>query len=294
LQGPPDAQGSFSEPFSRIPCTRQELLSGLLASEITLTVIVVENLDRLHRLGGWIKVESLKSKLIEQFGVIYRHWIPNKRILVDGVEVQAVDPLFLMEHGRFYDETPIRAVKVDARTFEVETPSGKKGKITIRASHLPANFQLVNPSEYGRKGAKNNKRFDIMRAYNGPRLRKIRDGLDLLGLNSDQLLMHGNQRLVYGVPLARNFREYLLGRDAAPEYLFSLANVEERSKNIARWWAERWLSKRIEREDVLNKVAQHRLTYPVRHGARVQVPTDDETPHLPFAELARSLSSDVE
>ena len=32
-------------------------------------------------------------------------------------EVQAVDPLFLMEHGRFYNETPVRAERVEARTF---------------------------------------------------------------------------------------------------------------------------------------------------------------------------------
>jgi hypothetical protein len=130
------------------------------------TVIVVEDLDRLHRLGGWIKVESLKSKLIEQFGVIYRHWIPEKRIFVDGGEVQAVDPLFLMEHGRFYDESPVRALKVEARSFEVETPSGKTGRISIRASHLPANFQLVNPADDPQGGAKN-KRLKIMSDYNG-------------------------------------------------------------------------------------------------------------------------------
>ena len=48
-----------------------------------------------------------------------------------------------------------------------------------------------------------------------PRLRKLRDGLDELGLSSDELLNHGGPRLVYGVPLAHNFREYLLGLDAA-------------------------------------------------------------------------------
>lgn len=66
-----------------------------------------------------------------------------------------------------------------------------------------------------------------------PRLRKIRDGLDLLNLDSDQLLMHGNQRLVYGIPLARNFRQYLIGRDSEPDYVFSLKGVEDTTKNIA-------------------------------------------------------------
>ncbi|MEC9397105.1 MAG: Druantia anti-phage system protein DruA, partial [Myxococcota bacterium] len=44
-----------------------------------------------------------------------------------------------------------------------------------------------------------------------PRLRKIRGGLDELGLPSDDLLLHGAQRALYAVPLARNFREYLIG-----------------------------------------------------------------------------------
>ncbi len=35
-----------------------------------------------------------------------------------------------------------------------------------------------------------------------PRLRKIRDGLDALGLATDDLLNHGGPRLVYGVELA--------------------------------------------------------------------------------------------
>lgn len=43
-----------------------------------------------------------------------------------------------------------------------------------------------------------------------PLMRKIREALDLLGLPSDAILRHGNRRIVYGVPLAQNFREVLL------------------------------------------------------------------------------------
>jgi len=42
------------------------------------------------------------------------------------------------------------------------------------------------------------------------------------------------------------------------------------AKGIARWWAERWLGRRIERDDILDEVEHHRLTYPITHGARVQ------------------------
>ncbi|HZQ55280.1 MAG TPA: ATP-binding protein [Bryobacteraceae bacterium] len=133
------------------------------------TVIVLEDLDRLRSLPGWIKAETLRAKLLQYFGVIYRHWVPEHRIFVDGTEVQAVDPLFLMEHGRFYNETSVRAERIDTRTFEIETSSGVKGKISIRASLLPPNFQSADPSELveDRRGAKTNKRWETMRDFNG-------------------------------------------------------------------------------------------------------------------------------
>jgi len=133
------------------------------------TVVLLEDLDRLRTLSGWIKADSLKTKLLQHFGVIYRHWVPEHRIFVQGAEVQAVDPLFLMEHGRFYNESPVRAERVDSRTFEVETSTGAKGSITIRASLLPPNFTSADPSEIDvdRRGAKTNNRFEILKDYNG-------------------------------------------------------------------------------------------------------------------------------
>jgi hypothetical protein len=131
------------------------------------TVIVLEEIDRVRKQPGWVTAKTLKSKLLENFGVIYRHWAQPRRIFVDGVEVEPVDPLFLMEHARFYDETSVRAVQVSTRTLEVETDRGTCGRVSVRASLLPPHFQLVNPAEYGRKGAKNNNRFEIMKKYNG-------------------------------------------------------------------------------------------------------------------------------
>lgn len=132
-------------------------------------IVVLEDLDRLHQMSGWMKADSFRTKLLQHFGVIYRHWLPERRIFVDGIAAQVVDPLFLMEHGRFYNETPVHAERVEARSFEVQTVSGKRGKVTIRASVLPPNFQLVDPKEYGLEGKrpKTNKRFEIMRDYNG-------------------------------------------------------------------------------------------------------------------------------
>jgi len=133
------------------------------------SVVLLEDMDRLNRLSGWMKTDTLRTKLLQHFGVIYRYWIPERRITVDGIETAVVDPLFLMEHGRFYNETEVLAERVETRTFEVPTSNGASGTVRIRASVLPPNFQLVNPSEYGNadQRAKTNNRLPIMKEYNG-------------------------------------------------------------------------------------------------------------------------------
>jgi hypothetical protein len=154
----------------KLPKWIQEITKPLKVATLESgTIIVLEDLDRLRNLPGWIKADTLKTKLLQYFGVIYRHWVPEHRIFVDGTEVQAVDPLFLMEHGRFYSETSVRAERVDTRTFEIETPSGQKGKVSIRAALLPPNFQAADPNELveDRRGAKLNRRWETMRDFNG-------------------------------------------------------------------------------------------------------------------------------
>jgi hypothetical protein len=109
-----------------------------------------------------------------------------------------------------------------------------------------------------------------------PRLKKIRGALSELGLPEDEILEHGTPRLVYGVQLARNMREYLLGRSKRVKYLIPrTASARKAMQGIVRWWAERWLVKRVVRDDVLDRVAQHTLVHPIRHGARVILPAKD-------------------
>jgi hypothetical protein len=109
-----------------------------------------------------------------------------------------------------------------------------------------------------------------------PRLRKLRDGLDALGLSSDDLLNHGGPRLVYGVELTENTRGYLLGLEKYPKYILSQKSPKQLSEQIAGWWTRRWLLPRIEKEDLLGRVGGHKLVHPIRHGARVEVPHDDD------------------
>lgn len=109
-----------------------------------------------------------------------------------------------------------------------------------------------------------------------PRLRKIRDGLDALGLPTDELLNHGGPRLVYGVQLVENVRDYLLGLDQQPKYILGRKGPRQITQRIGLWWMRRWLLPRIAKADALTRVAGHNFVHPIRHGARVPMPNDDE------------------
>ena len=115
-----------------------------------------------------------------------------------------------------------------------------------------------------------------------PRLRKLRAGLDELGLDADELLNHGARRLVYAVNLVENLREYLLGIDARPKYVVSLRNSQAVTAQIVRWWLDRWVGRRVQRPDVLERMAAHTLVHPIQHGARVKLLRTDPEQSLLF------------
>jgi hypothetical protein len=105
-----------------------------------------------------------------------------------------------------------------------------------------------------------------------PRLRKLRAGVDMLGLDSNALLNHRSARVVYGVSLASNFREVLLGLTSRPRYIFPQDDPKEVSRRIADFWMRRWLAGRIMNENVLERLSANSLAHPVQHGARVALP----------------------
>jgi hypothetical protein len=115
-----------------------------------------------------------------------------------------------------------------------------------------------------------------------PRLRKVRLGLAALGWPTNDLLKHGRERILYGVPLVSNLRDYSLGIDSTPKYLMD-TSLEDGDSRITEWWLERWALRRARQEHVQASMDGHRLTRPITHGARVPLPdTDDET-SLQFA-----------
>lgn len=158
------------------------------------TVIVLEDMDRMVRMPGWKQSSTISSKFLKHLGVIYRHIIPVARIFVNDEEVQVVDPLFLMEAGRFYDETHLMAESVETPSFETETPTGKKGMVKIRGSFLPANFQAVDPTIQPKK-AMENYRFSIMKEYNGLLICRAGRQIDCLTKNHWTTFQHNDRNI---------------------------------------------------------------------------------------------------
>ncbi|WP_324012660.1 Druantia anti-phage system protein DruA [Microbacterium sp. JZ37] len=107
-----------------------------------------------------------------------------------------------------------------------------------------------------------------------PRLRKVRLGLAALGWPTNELLKHGRERIVYGVRLVENLRDYSLGIDSDPTYLID-ADLTNGEVEVARWWFERWGRRRAEQAPVRESMRAHRLVRPFRHAARVPLPSGE-------------------
>ena len=107
-----------------------------------------------------------------------------------------------------------------------------------------------------------------------PLMRKLREALNAVNLPSELMLRHGNRRIIYAVPLARNFKNVLMGIDQRASYIIPAGAGEGSTVLLAEYWRQRWLDKRIENDSVLADVATNRLSYPIVHGARIILDED--------------------
>ncbi|MBA7531580.1 hypothetical protein ES705_23793 [subsurface metagenome] len=84
------------------------------------------------------------------------------------------------------------------------------------------------------------------------RMRVVRLASDTIGFNSNIILQHSFKRGIYAVPLARNFRSFLLGKTDRPIYY----NLPMRT--LVKFWKERWLNMRKRNISVIDKILDFR------------------------------------
>ena len=82
-----------------------------------------------------------------------------------------------------------------------------------------------------------------------PRLRQIREAVEALGIDADSVLHHATPRIFYGCELHPGAIDELIGLYPSTENRGQPASV------ISSLWRQRWLSKRIQSQDVLDTVA---------------------------------------
>jgi hypothetical protein len=183
-----------------------------------------------------------------------------------------------------------RPNQYDRTSFPCEVLGGAKGD-SVRYQYLTTNERNrtsgVGTFQFGRdtkaaiekylSSITNGRRVNnVFGEGTSPKLRSLRDGINALGISSDEMLQHGIGKVVYGVALVSNISRYLLRLDEVPHYLFTLDDAQASTARIARHWFKRWASARMERTETAQKLLAHTLVRPIRHGARVLLPSDDK------------------
>ena len=82
-----------------------------------------------------------------------------------------------------------------------------------------------------------------------PRMRQIREAVEALGIDATMVLHHATPRIFYGCELHPGAIDELMGLYPSTESHSHPASV------IASLWRQRWVSKRIQSQDVLEQVA---------------------------------------
>jgi hypothetical protein len=110
-----------------------------------------------------------------------------------------------------------------------------------------------------------------------PLLRQLREGLTMLGFESDDVLRHSNNRIVYALELHPQAR-----RNLALDMDNSSSNPP--MAEIARIWTDRWLSMRIWNDAVLDRTAAYSVESVKRIiGLSGVAPEDDGNRESAFA-----------
>jgi hypothetical protein len=229
------------------------LLGGKLVGLLAAGPDVVRAYERRYRAAASIIASSLGGKAVIR---------PSRLVLLGTTSLYDRAP---SQYNRLWMPAEIAGGAPGQRlAFEELGKTAGYGSFHFSQATLDAFEQLLARNQKGRRVN------SIFGEGVNPKLRKVRDALDVVGMPSDLLLRHGGHRVVYGIPLATNFRQVLLGLAERARSIVPKTN--EAAAAIAAFWGRRWLAPRAASREVRDAVRAHTLVYPVTHGARVQLP----------------------
>lgn len=83
----------------------------------------------------------------------------------------------------------------------------------------------------------------------------IRELLESSSDDTKEFTKHAMSRIVFGVNLAENTTDYLLGFDTSPKFYTDTYAPEEGTEKIVEFWQNRWLAHRLQYEPIYERIA---------------------------------------
>lgn len=125
------------------------------------TVVLIEKIDRLT----YKRFSDLKEFLIKETGIYYRNYLRAINVRIAGTLVEPIDPLFVTEGFRYYDDDDDRAVAQPPMLI----PFKDLGVIKARFSFMPPSFLRKQEAKHKLGGSKKdmNGRFSIRKENKG-------------------------------------------------------------------------------------------------------------------------------
>lgn len=140
------------------------------------------------------------------------------------------------------------------RYEEIGQSSGH-GHIHISERTFQTLKELLDELAESDEGTRPNNQFGNGVNY---KMRTIKAALTEIGLKP--LHQHEHPRLIYLVPLAKNWREYLTGKEDTPEYLYADTeeNPEVETQALIDFWKLRWFYKRAQKDFIIQRMEEEK------------------------------------
>lgn len=142
------------------------------------TIVLIDKIDRLSKSS----FKPLKSFLSMETGITYRNYLRSTNIFIDGEMVEPIDPLFITEGYRYYDENDLRATALPA--LEIKVPNSfddkKVGAIKVRYSYMPYGFITADKEESAKETDDENELDENQRLNKRGSVRKRNNGIIFL------------------------------------------------------------------------------------------------------------------
>lgn len=235
-----------------------------------------------HLLGGKLVCMMLTSpELTQYYNKKYGEYVSLIASSMSGKAIVRKPQLVMLGTTSLYG---VGSSQYNRIKIPVEEIGGEKGqKIEYKelgfsegygSFHFSSNTITLADAVAGRESGRTRVNSIFGEGAN-PLIRKLKDAMEFLELESNPILNHRNKRVVYGIALAENFGDVLIGLAERPKYFIPQVNPKFRSGLISKYWIKRWLLNRIMNDEILEQVNKHNLSYPITHGARVPLKMEE-------------------